>query len=143
MSERQLCGTAAAIAQDRERIAQLRADEELRNGRKLPPPLPQTENGWTSHPGGCVKDDVEWNLEKSSRESERESELLAWCDDLKEVCANKDETIAGLRSALDRVHALRTDCVKRNGELQKTIDEQDSQIESLFQQLQEVDNRPY
>lgn len=164
---KQLWGTEAAIDQDRERIAQLRADDELRNGRKLPPPLPH----------------VEFNLEKSSRESERESEILAWCDDLKaerdelrdsaleianhnsqllEVCRNKDETIAGLRSALDRSHQEHLADIRELQEfnnnqiggvgqskdrviesMQNTIDEQDTQIENLFQQLQELDNRPY
>ena len=179
MSEReftynQLWGTESAIAQDRERIAQLRADDELRNGSTLPPPLPH----------------VEFNLEKSSRASKRESEmraddelrkmataqdilgreseLLDWChgmrverDELREasfaiadhntqlieVVANKDETIAGLRSALDRAQDSHVtslqECSRRMREMQKTIDEQDSQIENLFQQLQEADNRPY
>ena len=157
MTNRQTYGTMAAIKQDRERIEQLRADDELRNGRTLPPPLPQPENDWTSFPGGYVKDDVEWNLEKSSRESE----LLAWCDDLKaerdelrdatleianhntqllEVCAKKDETIAHLRACIERSHQAHLEDIR---ELQKTIDDQDSQIENLFQQLQESDNRPY
>ena len=134
---KQLWGTESAINQDRERIEQMRADDELRNGRTLPPPLPH-------------------------------SELLDWCDDLKaerdelreaslaiadhntqliEVVSNKDETIAGLRSALDRAQDSHVtslqECSRRMRDMQKTIDEQDSQIESLFQQLQEVDNRPY
>ena len=162
MTGTQLWGMAAAIQNDKRDLAEARAESLARNGQPCSIVDEIDEQCYQAVVDEHAEiEHVEFNLEKSSRESDRENELLDWCDDLKserdelreasleisnhnsqllEVCRNKDETIAHLRQCIERSHQAHLADFQ---ELQNTIDDQDSQIESLFQQLQESDTRPY
>ena len=162
MSGTQLWGMEAAIQNDKRELAASRAESLARNGQPCSIVDEIDEQCYQATVDEHNEiEHVEFNLESSSRESDRENELLDWCDDLKaerdelrdstleianhnsqllEVCRNKDETIAHLRACIERGHQTHLADIR---ELQQTIDEQDSQIESLFDQLQELDHRPY
>ena len=184
MAGTQLWGMAAAIQNDKRELAEARAESLARNGQPCSIVDEIDEQCYQATVDEHNEiEHVEFNLEKSSRESARENELLDWCDDLKserdelreasleivnhnsqllEVCRNEDETIAHLRACIERSHQEHLADIQElqqynNNQIsgvgqskerviqsmQKTIDEQDSQIENLFQQLQELDNRPY